>query len=388
MTYQPSLDTPIQFDASGRRRSSMITTLLDAKTINGDEPAIWESVGTGTDTFANNMSNMAVASGQYQIRQTKVHMPYFSGKSQLVEMTFDGFAYETGVIKRLGYFSSNATAPYDSTFDGWYLESNGVSNSYYIVIYNNGTLVSSIEFTNWDGYSELASYDWDNFTIMFGDFLWLGGSELRIFFKSPSGGAILAHTYRHAGNATGTFTLSPNQPLRYEMRGVTGAGTMRAVCSTVGSEGSLGEAGELRAEFNGSVVNLTTGSDYVLLGVRKSASYHDTPMRIDTIGVGVTNNDGGILILCEGATVSGTLTWSASYRHEVAIGDGSQTVTARGQVIAPLPVVSAGESDRMIANALTWMGMNIDNTAEEYLLVYVPLTTNQNVAGVINLLEY
>jgi len=381
---------PNASDASGRSRVAIINTLLDGKTINSDATAIWQSVGTGTDTFAGNMNNMAVAAGEYRIRQTLVYTPYFSGKSQLVEMTFDGFGLESGVIKRVGYYDSDGVAPYDANFDGWYLESNGVSGSYYLVVYNKGTLVHSSEFSTWVGYNNLVNYDWNNFTVMMADFLWLGGSELRIFIKDPSSSEfILAQVYRHAGNAQGVFFESPNKPVRYELLGVTGAGTMRAVCSSVGSEGSIGEAGELVGVFNDSTIAVTTGGDpYVLLAVRKSTAFYDTPIRMDTAGMAVTTNDGGILMLLEEPTVAGTLTWAANRRFDVAYGDGSQTVTDRGRVISAWPVVASGVTDRMTVNTLTWLGITIDRVPEHYVLAYLPLTTNQTVAGVMNLLEY
>jgi hypothetical protein len=67
--------------------------------------------------------NLVVDPGEYMIRRGKRVIPYFSGKSTLVEITFDNFGYESGTKKEAGYFSSNTTAPYDSGIDGFKIES-------------------------------------------------------------------------------------------------------------------------------------------------------------------------------------------------------------------------------------------------------------------------
>ena len=71
-------------DAGGRTRVAQITTLLDGKTLGEDDASLFENIGTGTDTYANNKVNLSVGIGQYMIRQTKRWHPYFSGKAQFL----------------------------------------------------------------------------------------------------------------------------------------------------------------------------------------------------------------------------------------------------------------------------------------------------------------
>lgn len=52
-------------DASGRLRVGQLTTLADLKIINSDDPLLWESVGTGSDSFDQNKSSMQASPGQY-----------------------------------------------------------------------------------------------------------------------------------------------------------------------------------------------------------------------------------------------------------------------------------------------------------------------------------
>jgi len=55
------------FDAGGRTRVSQITTLLDGKTLGIDDTDLFENVGTGSASFANNKVNLSVTAGQYII---------------------------------------------------------------------------------------------------------------------------------------------------------------------------------------------------------------------------------------------------------------------------------------------------------------------------------
>lgn len=105
-------------DPSGRLRVGSLTTLLDGKILNADNTLLFETVGTGTGAFATNLFNMSVTAGQYLIRQSKRFNSYFSSKSQLVELTFDNLQPQSNVTKRVGYFSSNAVAPFNSSKDG------------------------------------------------------------------------------------------------------------------------------------------------------------------------------------------------------------------------------------------------------------------------------
>ncbi|MFM7856798.1 MAG: hypothetical protein ACKO96_33940, partial [Flammeovirgaceae bacterium] len=113
----------INHDAGGRIRVSQLTTLGDYKILGADKTFLIESAGTGTGTYGSNKFNMSVTSGQWYVRQSKRYHPYFSGKSQFCEFTFDNFQPETNVNKKVGYFSSSAVSPFNSVYDGFWLES-------------------------------------------------------------------------------------------------------------------------------------------------------------------------------------------------------------------------------------------------------------------------
>lgn len=388
-TLNPS---QISVDAGGFLRVAQQTTLADLKILNHDKPDIWENAGTGTGTFVTNKFNMNVTSGQWYVRQTKRRYAYFSGKSQRVEQTFDGFGINANVTKRVGYFSSNAVSPFNSSYDGFWLENNGIS----IVLKcaRLGVETLSVDITDWSGYAQLAEYQnlstWNNFTVIEWKFLWLGGAVLVLSIKN-SRGFVEAHRFNYSGTSMDTFITSPCQPVRYEIRSTTGSGNFRYVCSQVASEGSIEESGSGLSVFNATSINTNTiGTIYALIGVRKSTTYRDNAVLITSVNVANTaSTDAGILMLIVNPTLSGALTYTATSEIEVAYAT-NQTITANtGRVIAAVPIAnSAGGTDLMKNNFLGWLSSTLDNTHDQYVLAYRPTTTNQSVNGVISLKEF
>lgn len=378
---------PINLDASARTRVSQITTLFDGKTLSNEDAFLWRIVGTGTATFENGSTNkLSVGLGEYLIRQTKQYFPYFSGKSQLVEPTFDNFAPEAGLVKRAGYFSSNAVAPYDQNYDGWYLESNGDAMTIYLVVVNDGTEKLRIPLSQWDGYAALADYDWDNFTVTLVDFLWLGGAVLRLFVKDPAGGFPLAHTFDYAGTAPGVFMKSPNQPVRYEIRSTTGTGYLSSICSQVATEGALNNQSKSLALWHSTLITANTvGTIYAIKGVKKRADFRDIPVEIKQFGGSMTATaDAGIWLLLLNPTLSAPLVYTQNTVVDEATGT-NQTVTDPGRVLGVIHINQAGASLPFAGNQLSWLNISIDDTPDEYVLAYMPLTQNQSVNGALSI---
>ena len=380
-------------DAGGRTRVAQITTLLDGKILGADDTSLFENIGTGTATFAANKVDLAVTAGQYIIRQSKRFCPYFSGKAQLIELTSDNFQGESGVIKRQGYFSSNPVAPYDSNFDGCFMEDNAGVKTFYI--YNNGTVKMSKALVDMDNYAVVSGYNYSNFTVFAIDFLWLGGAILRVWLKTDLG-FVLLHTFNYAGTDDDTFMLSPNQPLRYEVRSTGGAGSLHYICSQVATEGSIDEAGKTLSTLNyTSVTTNLVGTIYALKGIKKQTTFRDTPIQILQVAVSITaSTDAGVILMIVNPTLSAPLT----YTNNSKIQDGNPTNPAApptitvgtGRVIAALPIGNgtAGSTDVLKENFLSFLSSTINNTMDEYVLAYMPTTNNQTVNGVINIKEF
>lgn len=391
MTYIPNnaVSTAVNTDPAGRTRVSQLTTLFDGKTINSDDLNIWENAGTGTITFTNNLAAMSVTAGQYAIRQSRMVNHYFSGKPTVVEATFDTFGTAVDVTKRVGYFSSTTVAPYNSTFDGFFIEN--VNGTISFKAYNAGTETMNTPLTSWTNYSEISLYDWDDFTVVMFDFLWLGGTEVRIFLKHPTKGFVHAHTEPWAGDGNmGTFIRSPNQFVRYDLVSSTGVGSMNAICSQVASEGSINSSGKSASVFNTTAITTNTvGTIYAIKSVRKVAGHRLCPIQV--LSASITNSgtsDLGQFFVIVNPTLSAAISYTANSRFEEGTPT-TQTITAgTGRIIACGPASNTGALNDLDDNVLSYIGMDLDATSDEIVLAYMPTTANQSVFGSITIKEY
>lgn len=381
-------------DAGGRVRVSQLTTIFDGKILNEDLPVLFDNQGTGTGSFGSNKYTMTVAAGQYLVRQSTRYGVYFSGKSQLIECTFDNFHAQANVTKRVGYFSSSAVAPYDTTFDGFYLENDGTTIR--LKIDRAGTNVLNAAINTWDNYDLISTYNWENFTVVLFDFLWLGGAVLRLFLKTDLG-FVLCHTVNYSGTATNTFTLSPNQPVRYEIRSSGGAGTLRYICAQIATEGSINESGRTgsTSSSSGLVTYAVVGTRYPLIAIRKKTTHRDIGVRNISAQVHVkTNNDIVKYEIWLNLTTSAPLTFANNgYAVERALGNGVITVTGfpTNSKLLHTGFVSYGSTmpdDALELDYHSFLGMSINDTPDVAMLVVMPLTANIDIWGSMNYKEY
>lgn len=386
--------TPMTMTVGGVNRVASTTTLFDGKHLNADDAYKWDIAGTGSSAFSNNALTMSVTAGQYLVRQAQHWNPYFSGKPQLIESTYFNFKLQAGVLKRVGYFSSSATAPYTANLDGLFLESDGITdNTYKLVTYNNGTVTHSIPWTDWDNYAAIQAYDWERFSVSEFDFLWLGGAGLRLF-QIINGTFTLLHTIAdHAGYADNLIILSPNQPVRYEIRSSTGSGSFVEVCSQVASEGSNSEEGEELTVFNETAIACNSvGTIYALLGVEKTAANRNIHVDIQSFGGSIAGatSDSGILLLLLDPTITGTaLTAAGNSRINELIGSSTSIVTAgTGRVLGALPLNTGASVSAAPQGGLRSLPIDIDNVAGRVVLCYMPTTVNQKLIGQITVVEY
>lgn len=383
---------PPTYDTSSRLRTSSLLTLFDGKIMNAEDTLKWDTQGTGTATYTSQAVQLSVTSGQYEIRQSRFFAPYFSGKPQLIEYTSFDFQNQANVVKRIGYFSSNAVAPYDSNKDGWWIEADGTT--YRLICSNDGTVTHNIPWTSWDAYADISTYDWSKFTVGQVDFLWLGGAGLRLFLI-VDGQFKLVHTIDdHAGYKSTLIFKSPNQPVRYEIRSSTGSGTLTSVCSQVASEGiTANEAGQGVSIYNTPALAANVvGTVYALAGMRKVAAYRNhfipvTEFGATTLPGGAGQAEAGMLMLMLNPTLSAPLTWTANSRIETALAT-NQTITNTGRILKCIPLSGGSSTAQAPSAALRVLGCGIANNMSELIIGYTPLTTNQNVSGYMQAVEY
>jgi len=360
--------------------------IFDGKALEADRGDVWQEVGTGSTSYSSPITTMSVTAGQYQILNSVRTMPYFAGYPMYAEFTFDTFAPQAGVVKRVGYFSSAATAPYNSALDGFWLESDGTTLR--IKASRGGVLTANIPFSNWHGKKQLSGYEWDNFTVIAFDHLWLGGAALRLWVATADYGWVLAHSVPYVGNYKGPITNSPQHFLRYDIHSTTGAGTLRATCCQYSVLGDIGDNANVHYSVaTSNVACNNTSTTYALRGIKKAANHRNIGIRLSQIGSATASmNDTGILYLLKNPTLSAPLTYAADHSVETATAT-NQTVTSLGDIIIASPsaqsAVGAIEGDY-----LGWLTQKINNTFDEYVLAFTPLTTNQSLRGILAWKEY
>jgi hypothetical protein len=386
----------VSLDAGSRLRVSQLTTLMDGKILNSDNPFIWDNQGTGTGLYAANKYNMSVTAGQFFVRQSKRFSPYYAGKSQIIECTFDNFQVEANVVKRVGYFSSNAVSPFASTYDGFYLENNGTTIK--LKAERAGVTTIDVDWTNWDNYDLISGYDWSTFTVIAFDFLWLGGAQLRIFLKTDLG-FVLAHTVAYSGTATDVFILSPNQPIRYEIRSTTGTGSIRYICSQVSTEGSINEAG-----YNNSVNSFlpsntvaTVGTTYPLKAIRKKVANRNNSVKLTGATIFVSSASDILLWSIQlNPILSAPLTFVDIPNSAIQEANGSAVAAISTTVITKGRTLSSGiisqngvvPSGGFSEDFLQFLGCSLNNTMDELVLCVTPISATITVNGTLNFKEY
>lgn len=399
MSYIPTItlnQSQVSVDTVGRLRTSGVTTLGDYKELNYTRNILFDLEGTGTVSTSGadkNKFHMHVEPNQWLVRQTIQHHCYFSGKSQLVEITFDTFAPQANVIKRIGYFSGNFSAPYSSDLDGIWLES--ANSTITLKIYNFGTPVYEKDWTQWKGYNQLQGYDWNLFNVAFIDFLWLGGATARLFLRTENG-FVLADEYVHAQTASGVFFESPNQPIRYDLTSTGGVGDFRPMCSQVATEGSINLGG-----FNRQIISYPEGVPYThinekmpVLAVRKKSNCHDVAALVNDLSIFTQTQDDRIYWTLErNPELSGTAaSWQALPESalEYAIFDDTTHVMTDGIILADgILTYNVNVPTGVLKDSfLSWLGSKLDGTEDVMVLTMTPLVGTSYVVGGISIKEF
>jgi len=379
-------------DILGRQRVSLPSGIGNYKSIYGNLGGnlLTSVIGTGTLTYNTDSTiTMSVTSGQYYILQSKEYHYYFAGTPQRIDLTVNTFQIQSNLIKRLGYYSSNAVAPYDSALDGIMFVSDGVNNNYYFQIWRAGTKIIDIPITSFDGYARynLASYDWSKFSLASIDFLWQGGKKIRLGLQLSDGRYVAVHTINYAQNFTQPFCKSPYQPIRYEIRSTTGTGSMNAICAGVArDDGSFQEVRKRSVNTGGTTFSIgTIGTKYILGSLRKLATLRDAYANVSGAGVVITTSDTLLVELIKNPTIAtGSLTYSSVPNSclEFASGNGTQTVTAATGIVLESAYLNNTTPLNFVGNnLLANLYCDIDNNMDNIMLIGTPVTSTMNVAA-------
>lgn len=312
-------------DQAGRWRVSTPEPLGDYKLVNDNLPQFFdfETGGTATITYDADRKAHKIqtnADGDWAIVQTYQRHNYFAGKAQLIEFTQFDFEPEDNIEKRTAYYSSGIVSPYDTGIDGFYL--NTKNGTHYITIVNKDFIIAEIPRNNWydplDGTGPSGyNINWPDFTVFQANFLWLGGTGLRIYCVVGSD-VYLVNEYVHTGsiNSNRLIFSSPNKPVRHEVRQTgSGSGTFSPICSTVITEGSEASAsiGEVRKIDSGNTnnINISHPTAAVIKGMRLKETHTDATVQVlDAQPFVSTNNDFIKWDLVINPVITGTPVWT------------------------------------------------------------------------------
>lgn len=371
-----------QMDAFGRLRVSEITSLIDVKHLFNKLPLVIDEKTNGsvTSTFSNASVSMSVTSnGDYVIRQTIKSAPYQSGKSQLFEASFSNFSPQTNVIKRVGYYTSTINSPYNSDFDGIFLESSSGIVSFQI--WKTGTQIVNAPLSSWSTENgDPNSIDWSKTQLMMVDFQWLGVGRVR-FSIVINGIPILFYEHTGANNLTGVYMDSPNKPVRYEIRSTGGSGSFVQICAGVSMEGSINEISRTVGASDFTERTLSTGGTaYAVLGIRlgPTGEYRGVSGNLTQIDILQTSNDNYRFTLQKNPTLSSTPTWTTASDSPVQYSGGSIAVSSPGFIMDSKLGKSAslGSESFSMDDSLFSLGYKIDGTPEEWWICLTSVSSN------------
>jgi hypothetical protein len=328
------------------------------------------------------------------IRQTKTHPIYQPGKSQLFEGSFSNFQIETNIIKRVGCFTTTTASTYNSVFDGFFLESNGTSNTISFQIWRSGTTIFSASTTTWrTNEFDPTNLIWSNTQLMTVDYQWLGVGRLR-FGLALSGQTIYFTEHNCSNNESLVYMSSPNQPIRYEIRQVgVGSGSFDMLCSQVSTEGALNGLYSTVGVVHSSTATLdTSGTKYPYVGYRLKQSYKSVTSQYSSLSILNTSNDNYLVTIEYNPTLSATPTWTdiPNSPFQYSLGVGATTITSSGHIMSSL-IGEAGTSAlttiKVDDNQIR-VGSNVNGTLDEMWVCITPLGANATFLGTAEILYY
>jgi hypothetical protein len=401
VSYNDAGNISASMDAFGRMRVSNPFTLFDGNQRYRDDEFKWDQVDTGaaTSVFLPNESTMlmtVVGNGDSAVRQTKQVFSYQPGKSLLTMMTFAMNTPTAGLRQRVGYFGAQ---------NGVYFEVDGVDINLVIRKYTSGTVddtTEKIPRSQWNGdkmdglggQSNISGVTLDvtKAQIFWCDVEWLGVGSVRCGFVI-NGQFIVCHIFHHANILDRVYMTTASLPVRYELTSTGAAGNMRAICSTVISEGGYSNRSQSRA-----IGTSLTGKNLSQTEYRPLVCIRLKSANIDSIVVPTKFDLYGLQLAAFGYRVilNPTLTdanWTSTGTNSSVEYDLSATALTGGTVIDQGIFVgsnkggaaSISSSDVDFSNQL---GRTIAGVSDIWCLAAIATTNNDDAVASVSWQEH
>lgn len=389
-------------DAFGRWRTSSPHALFDSKLLGGhkDAPQWDESLETGsgisssTPTAAKpyiDFTSTDATAGKFT-RQTRRYFNYQPGKSQLILVTGVlelASGTKTGCERRIGYFDDNNGVFFESDAGaiGVSVRSNDSGSPADTTVlqasWNLDTLDGDADASNPSG----ITADWTKAQIFVIDFQWLSVGRVR-FGVELNGMLHYVHEVLTTNVAAIPWAATPNLPIRYQMITTSGSGvcTMRAICSTVISEGGVSLVGPIHSHGTTDHVNANVAdSVYALLGLRLKTANLGASISLIAVSVLAETADSYEWRIYSNPTVAGTFAYSDKTNSglQVATGDSANpsTNTITGGTVLARGFGETKSESTLNLEPMDGIGSQIDGTLDTIVLAVRPLGSNADIQG-------
>lgn len=267
MTYIPFNEIRTRFadsadlDAFSRLRATNPQTIFESQLQYDDMPNIWETViiGNATKTHLDNESSSRLDvfnTGDKLIRQTYEYFRYQPGKSQFIALTGVMGSFDENIIRRLGYYDNDNGIFFQMTDEMSVVVRSSTSGTPVDkVISRNDWNKDKLDGTGSSG----INLDFTKANLFVIDLQWLGVGRVR-FGVQIGGRTIYFHEETHGGKTETVYMRTATLPCRYDIESLSGAGSLKQICTTVISEGGFKQKGYVRTIDTG-ITAITADAD-------------------------------------------------------------------------------------------------------------------------------
>lgn len=304
-------------DSFGRIRISDPTTLFQSSHIIDKRPLMWDEQITGgaTSTYQTNTSSVDMtvsASGQEVIRQTRRYVPYYKGKSQIIDMTFRHHQLSTNVVSELGFGDS-----LDGVFFGW----NGTEPYINVRSSTSGSAVDDIKPQSTWNIDKLNGSGPSGITLNLSklqylriQFSWLGVNEV-VWSLVINGNLVRIHKQTYTNLADTIFMRQAILPLRYRLYSIgtpSAPMTLSCLCQHIASEGQKVEIGTTASINSGSTEILVDNNPRLISAVRLNPTFNRFSAKPLSFSLQRISNTETIFwrVLLNPGGNAGSLTWT------------------------------------------------------------------------------
>lgn len=392
-----------QKDAFGRLKVAEPYTIFDSSLTTEDSLTLFWSIlknGTGNNVYNKLQSHNLLttsATNDYVVSQTYQRFKYQPAKSHEFFIT-GRWNTEVGQRKRAGlvdYDNIGLTTITNIPQNGIFFENDRGNLSWNIV--NNGIITEKVTQDQWNidqcngtGKSKFI-FNTNSTNIITCQLEWLGVGVVLVGFAIGAGSVIYCHAFEHASidGIINVYMRTANLPVAYEITSLSGAGTMKQICSSVISGGGFNPRGVSQSVQNNATVAIATGINELVIGIRLKEDSFEFSVLIENISMLVTSGADSAWKLVINPTYSSTVTWvnKPLSQIEYAVNNNNIYTDGSGVVIESGTFSTTTNTLTKNIESSLRIGKSLTSVRDEIWLIVKPFTNNETYIGTINYRE-